>query len=198
MRKAISLKVLLVLALVSVTFASISLELPYKKCAVRNMRGYAEFGNSDYGCITGAPALPAYVVRFLVPPEADMSTVKISFSNLKVEVVEGEFQVSPVPYAMSSMGTVAKILDRKIVDGKDVAIYSSNSYYPANYAEVGHTGKLWNFKILEVIVYPYRYNPVTKKLIKVVNGLIEPALPGKLSAAIEVQLKGDFEVVLSY
>ena len=173
MRKAISLKVLLVLAFVSVTFASISLELPYKECAVRNMRGYAEFGNSDYGCITGAPALPAYVVRFLVPPEADMSTAKISFSNLEEEVVGGVFEVNPVPYAMSSMGTVAKIPDRKIVDGKDVAIYSSNSYYPANYAEVGHTGKLWNFKILEVIVYPYKYNPETKKLIKVVNGKLE-------------------------
>lgn len=151
MRKAISLKVLLVLALVSVTFASISLELPYKECAVRNMRGYAEFGNSDYGCITGAPALPAYVVRFLVPPDADMSTAKILFSNLKEEVVGGVFEVKSVPYAMSSMGTVAKILDRKIVDGKDVAIYSSNSYYPANYAEVGHTGKLGILKYWKLL-----------------------------------------------
>ena len=175
MRKAITFQMLLVLALFAVASATISLGLPYKECAVRNVRGYAQFGNSDYGCITGAPALPAYVVRFLVPPEADMSTVKISFSNLTEEVIEGEFLVSPVPAARTAMGTVAKITDRKIVDGKGVAIYSTDAYYPAGYAELGSTGKLWNFKIMEVIVYPYRYNPVTKKLAKVIDGRLEVA-----------------------
>ena len=153
MRKAITLQMLLVLALFAVASAAISLELPYKECSVQNVRGYAEFGNADISCMTGAPALPAFVVRFLVPPEADMSTVNVSFSNLKEEVIGGKFLVKPVSPAMTTMGTVARITDREIVDGKDIAIYSSNAYYPANYAEIGLTGKLWNFKILDVIVY---------------------------------------------
>jgi hypothetical protein len=173
MRNAISFITLIVFTLLTVTSASISLELPSSECTVRNIHGYTEFSGSDYACVTGAPKLPASVVRFLVPPEADMSSVRISFSNLKEKEIEGDYLVRPVAPAMSTMGTVAKITDREIVDGKDIAIYSSNAFYPADYAEVVSTGKLWNFKILEVVVYHYRYNPVTKKLVKAVNGKLE-------------------------
>ena len=173
MHKAISIITLILLTVLTVTSASISLELPSSECTVRNIHGYAEFSGSDYACVTGAPKLPASVVRFMVPPDADMSTIRISFSNLREKEIEGIYQVRPVAPAMSTMGTVAKIADRNIVHGKDISIYSSNAFYPANYAKVVSTGKLWNFKILEVIVYPYRYNPVTKKLVKAVNGKLE-------------------------
>ncbi|MFW5774936.1 MAG: C25 family cysteine peptidase [Chitinivibrionales bacterium] len=151
--------------------AQTSVQMPHKKVTVTRQNGNAVFQGASLFGEPGHPDLPLYSVKFLLPSDADLNRVSVEMQELQERQVEGSFEVD----AALPPATSKEIIwpdDPNIVDGKDVTIYEKNAFYPQSYLGKHTTGKLRQFKLVSVPVTPFRYNPVTKKLKKIVGGRI--------------------------
>jgi len=61
---------------------------------------------------------------------------------------------------------------RNIINGKDALIYSSNARFPKNYICFVKTCQLRDYKLVEIAVRRYKYNPVSGSLKCLVNGTL--------------------------
>ncbi|HQO91028.1 MAG TPA: C25 family cysteine peptidase, partial [bacterium] len=145
-----------------------SVNLPAKDVTVEIVNGTAVFSDEfPYKLNPGDPAIPApYSVRFLLPDQTDLETVTVSIDNLEEEMLSGTFDVDPVP-ELPGIGEKKYLLDADIVDGKNMDIYSVDAFFPADYKNDVHIGKMRTTKIVDVEIFPYKYNPVTKQLKKI-------------------------------
>lgn len=140
------------------------------------MSGQAEFTNMENGQVRiqipdfsseispGDPELPFTSSYVLLPPNADLHTIRVELRNAVEEKVDGIFSVMPTPPA------VTYIDDKKIEDwgsGKDILnghnelVYKKDALYPADYATLEYGQRLANYQLVPIHFWPYRYNPVT-------------------------------------
>ncbi len=149
--------------------AEISISNPLQSPVVEKVNGYAKFtSNRVYG-EPGCPLLPAKKFTFLVPPDADLSSVSFHLQGLEEMDIEGVYKVNPALPPVSREGHVWQT-NRNIKDGKDVDIYSSNEYYPNSYIQEISVGEMRCYKLVEVRVYFAKYNCTTGKLKTLTNG----------------------------
>ena len=154
---------------ISALHADISVSIPQSEIVVKKVDGYAKFiGNELYGD-PGCPLLPSKSYTFLIPPDADLSTVSFHFQRLNETVLGESYKVKPTSPPYSIDGPVWP-KNRNIVNGKDVDVYSSNTYYPDNYIQDVSVGMMRCYKIVKVRVYFSRYNPVSGKLKCITDG----------------------------
>ncbi|MBN1409698.1 MAG: carbohydrate binding domain-containing protein [Spirochaetales bacterium] len=152
-------------------FGQTSIDLPYKHVDITSINGKADFkGTGLYGK-PGQPNLPFYTVTFLVPESTDLSKVTAGIENLSESELEGTYTVEPA-LPPTIRGEIAWPGGLDIVDGKDVAVYGKNTYFPVSCRGPVVTGKLRQYKIVEATVYPVRYNPVTGKLKTITSGVL--------------------------
>jgi hypothetical protein len=116
----------------------------------------------------GAPALPYRPIRLALPPDADLATVTVTAVPLGIEAIPGRFDVAPAPAARrlddgrAYWGAAA----RRIVAGRDQAIYGADAPYPASFgAAIGAAGSVRGFKSIAVALYPVRYRPRSGDLV---------------------------------
>ena len=117
----------------------------------------------------GQPSLPYVTVGFLLPPNADLSARTAVLVEDTVEDVPGEWDVLPEPPPASGTNLLWPS-GVEIVDGRDVAAYSTNAFMPASSLVTFTTGHAREWKLGDVRIFPYRYNPVTKRLRRIVQG----------------------------
>ena len=116
---------------------------------------------------SGEPAIPSKIIKVLLPPDADLSTVTYVVQSTDHEPVEGALDIKPVPPMGTRIDGVEVIVwpeGKEIANGKDVAIYETNALWPRQDARIVSTGELRNFKIVEIAVPLALYNPANKKL----------------------------------
>ena len=116
---------------------------------------------------SGEPAIPSKIIKVLLPPDADLSTVTYVVQSTDHESVEGALDIKPVPPMGTRIDGVEVIVwpeGKEIANGKDVAIYETNALWPRQDARIVSTGELRNFKIVEIAVPLALYNPANKKL----------------------------------
>lgn len=126
--------------------------------------GNVSFGSPVLQGIPGAPNLPVERVSFLLPYNADLSTLDLSVANYSDRVISNDCKVGHY-----------KVPDRP--DNKnweDANIYENNELYPFEEVKVISIGKMWEYKVVTIKFYPYQYNPVTRTLIK--NDVVSFAL----------------------
>lgn len=162
------LSALFIFLCASVVHAVISQSIPSRDIVVSNRNGVAEFSNCEVYGEPGQPHLPVYNCGILLPPDADLNTVTISIRGLKERSV-GTYTVRPSPPPMSINGPCWP-LNRSIVNGKDIGIYTENMVHPKQYVRVTNKGRMNCFKILAVCVNLARYNPVTRELTRMEAG----------------------------
>ncbi|MEN6520374.1 MAG: C25 family cysteine peptidase [Armatimonadota bacterium] len=122
---------------------------------------------------SGNPALPFIGQYVLLPPNADVTTLRIEIRNAVEEKVPGVFDVSPVPPAVTSIDD--QVIEDwgsgvQIENSRNVLVYNKNSFYPSDYAMLGFDGKLGKYQLVPVEFWPYRYNPKTGELMHLVSG----------------------------
>ncbi len=157
-------------------FSQITRTLPGTPVEVRMESNYAVFSGSAVYGEPGEPALPFYTYTFLLPPDADLENVEVTINALAEEILPGEFEVTPGP----PLGFQSETFwpeGKTIVDGKDISIYSSATFFPQTYTKIITHGKMWRYKLVQVEVNPYRYNPVSKKLNKMTGGNLTVSFP---------------------
>jgi hypothetical protein len=171
----------LLLTVLPVEAAQLFINLNGEQTVIETQTGVAESGlqsglasftvddNQAVLAKTGQPAIPYQIVRLLLPPNAKLDAV-ITQLNAAYALVEGAWSVSPVPPMATRDENGNEIViwpsDRTIVDGYDVDLYNTDDFWPAAEAIVANTGRLRSWKIAEVAVPLFRYNPVTGQLLE--------------------------------
>ena len=170
MRRSIFLSIILCLSTVSL-FAAISVNLPFESVVVKEGINSTVFEGAKVYGKPGQPQLPVYKCAVLIPPDADLSSVSFSISGLAEEVLGGKYTVQPASPPVSIDGEWWPS-ERSIVDRKDIAVYSSNEFFPKGYIGNVSVGKLRCYNIAHVTVYLAQYNPVTGQVRQMKNGAL--------------------------
>jgi hypothetical protein len=110
----------------------------------------------------GQPGLPRLVLRLLLPPEADISSVRVALEQAETELISEPGEVKPIPPIAVSDDDPKPIwpADRLIKNGRDVASYERNALTPPDFLDQYRVGQLREWKLVEIEVAPYLYNPV--------------------------------------
>ncbi|RLG53569.1 MAG: hypothetical protein DRN95_09350, partial [Candidatus Hydrothermarchaeota archaeon] len=74
---------------------------------------------------------------------------------------------APYPRKRAHRGIIKNVIPEKYA-----GIYCVNAFYPEKHVEILSTGRMHQYKIAGIAYYPFRYNPVTGKLIKASRGKI--------------------------
>ncbi|MBN2159377.1 MAG: PASTA domain-containing protein [Spirochaetes bacterium] len=134
--------------------------------------GFTGFVGKDLNFVgrTGAPDIPYKVARVILPPDADLSTVRVFPKDAVLEKVIGAQNVRPTAPPMKWDGTRSIPIwppDRNIVEGRDIDIYGKNALYPESVIGRVHTGMMRGWKIATIPVALFQYNPATGELLRV-------------------------------
>ncbi|MCD4705021.1 choice-of-anchor D domain-containing protein, partial [bacterium] len=129
--------------------------------------------NIQYVNKSGEPMIPYQIVRAILPPDADLTTVEVELQNQEFEEISGKWEVSPTPPIMTWDPDLQKEIvlwpkDKEIQDGKDISIYNSNTFFPENILGKQNVGQMRKWKIVDFPVSQFQYNPITRKLRKLV------------------------------
>ena len=135
----------------------------------KDEKGVTVFKCASLTGATGQPAIPDFKVKVLLPPNADMRTVKANLTNEVVAQVDGQFDVIPVPPTIGR-GKVLWPEGVKFTDGHDVVAYAKDAYSPATFLGMSLTSQMREWRLVEVDVRPFKYNPVKKQLLRLTNG----------------------------
>ncbi|MCK4798527.1 MAG: hypothetical protein KAT05_14190, partial [Spirochaetes bacterium] len=129
------------------------------------------FKNSYLYGKPGQPLLPYTNIKILLPLDADFSSININLDNLEEVIFSKKVNILPAQPPIYD-GTPTWPTGSNIVDGIDMDVYSVDSYSPSKYIKTSCTGKLRQWKIVEITLVPYQYNPIQKRLKKLVNAEI--------------------------
>jgi hypothetical protein len=179
--------------------AQYSVTLPYKQVTVENRNGTAVFNGAELTGKPGQPLLPYYTVSILLPPDVNFEDVTVSLNSSVYSELSGTFDVSPANPPNDANNNSVWPDAAKIVDGKDTSIYHKDAFFPADFDRGISFDKMWHYKVVRVIIYPYLYNPVLKRLRQLTGGAVEvsvratttvpPAVTAPRIAWVEKQLR---------
>ena len=190
MRRCILSSIIVCFSTISL-FAAISVNLPCENVAVKQGINCTVFEGAEVYGKPGQPQLPVYKCAVLIPPDADLSTVSFSISGLAEETVDGKYTVQPASPPVSINGEWWP-KERNIVDRKDVAVYSTNEFFPKSYINNVNVGKLRCYTIAKVAVSLAKYNPGTGAVRQMKSGTLtvsykkDPAYNAARNASFKV------------
>ncbi len=120
----------------------------------------------------GDPALPYVVKHILVPSNVDPSRVTIEIRNAIQEELPDEYDIAPVPPIVTRIDgqTIEDWKGKAIQNGRNMAVYGADRFFPINFVMMDGAGELGPYRLISVVFWPYRYNPVSGQLIHLVSG----------------------------
>jgi len=129
------------------------------------------------GGAPGDPELPSYRFTFLVPPQVDWKAVNVVLEDEVWEDIPGTFSVAAVPPAVSFIDGQSVVNwcgkdPADIADGRDMAVYSSDSFFPVNPIGPVSTLQYREWDLAEVSLWPVSYNPVRGMLRALRSGTL--------------------------
>ncbi|MCX6353374.1 MAG: lamin tail domain-containing protein [Candidatus Aureabacteria bacterium] len=144
----------------------------------------------------GDPALPHKVYRIALPPDADISSARVTLDNETVALLDGEYEIAPAPPLATWDGTQVVYAwgeGKQIVNGANVLVYGSDANYPALASEIISDGQMRKWKFVEVDFRPFRYNPVQKRLtfIETAQITVSYAMPPTVKTSQASSLMAD-------
>jgi hypothetical protein len=149
----------------------ISLSESKAAAVAQSNKGFASFKGAVLSGKSGEPGLPVRVMKVLLPPDADPATVQASIEAPVYQELSGKWNINPMPPIATNDGQgPVWPAGRVITKGRDQQIYSMNSYFPEKSLGTVTTGQLREVNLAEVQVFPYQYNPKTKKLRHLESG----------------------------
>jgi len=158
-----------------------AITVPLPECDVAaqtDADGFCRFTGTDIQHIgqTGEPSIPYQSVRVLLPPNADLTTVKATITGCRWAVIDGDYDIQPVPPLAVGDGEQASAVwpaDRNIVNGKDADIYESDALFPLEPIRKVDIQIMRGWKMVQILYAPYAYNPVEKKIFQLSGDAIE-------------------------
>jgi len=144
----------------------------HRPAAVKAAGGEARFGGARLLDTPGRPALPVERMMLLLPPDADCATVKVRIEDPVFARVPGDWDVPPAPPPAASLkpGEAVWPAGARIVSGRDQAVYRRSAFFPASPVQAVTADGMRQWRIVDVSVTRYRYNPALGRLEVLVGG----------------------------
>ncbi len=123
--------------------------------------------NVSYLMEPGNPRLPEITKMVSLPRGVDINSISIRNIEVKASVLQGNYQVEPVPPLMFSGFQRREIewgRNKKIKYGKNTLIYSSSEPYPAQPVRLLGSIEKGERRFLRMAFYPVRYYPKEGKI----------------------------------
>ncbi len=98
------------------------------------------------------PALPKFSTSILIPNRG----------NVSVEVIYGDFYEIENTNVLPSKGNLKRNVDPSNIEYQFGETYTKDAFYPGNLAEISNPFILRSERGINVTVFPYQYNPVSK------------------------------------
>ena len=146
-------------------------KITFPELTVTQCNGHIAFGSHKLDNEPGYPKLPVVLYTFLLPPDADLSTVTFRVDGLEEQIQKVTSPIEPASPPFSEEGELWPE-NRTIVDGKAIEVYENNQFYPNSHVNIITKGMLHCFKLVQVRVHLCRYNPVQGIVRAVKNGTI--------------------------
>lgn len=102
----------------------------------------------------GWPDLPLYSKAMIIP---DQSGVRVNIISADYETISNVDVAPAQPFEIEGS-------DEPIPFTIDNDAYSRNEFYPQNVVEISEPSIFRDFRIVQAIVHPFQYNPVTREL----------------------------------
>ncbi|NJE03851.1 NosD domain-containing protein [Thermococcus sp. MV11] len=114
----------------------------------------------DNYVLPGAPAIPKKVYTIVLPPNADLNSVKLSIIEDTPITLPGEYNIKPAPPVVTAGpdGTVTVLSP-----GQEV--YRNETIFPKTPVKLVHVGQERQIKVAMVEYYPFQYSPGDGKLV---------------------------------
>ena len=122
-----------------------------------------EVGNATPILEEGAPDLPKLTASLVIPDQAGMS----------VRLVSTAYRDFPDMMIAPSRGVIMRDTDPATVPYRFGEVYSTDGFFPETYAEVRQPYIIRDVRGQTLVVYPFRYNPVSKILRVYYNLTVE-------------------------
>ncbi len=157
----------------------IDVSLPMYEVTVRqDAGGLARFAGEHLQQMgeTGEPAVPYVEVTFLLPPDADLSTINASIINPRWEEIANEWDVPPVPPIATRDGENEIVIwpeGKNIINGRDVDIYTNDAIFPSQTIGRMDTLVVRQRNMAQVFYAAYKYNPVHKTLYRLSSAALQ-------------------------
>jgi hypothetical protein len=116
-----------------------------------SIEGYFSYGVSGY------PDLPSQVFRIALPPDIDINSIEINYSEGTKQSI-GSFNIRELP-------PLETWVDGERIIGEKADIYSNDSYYPERVIEYLAVSQMRKWRIVSLKYNPFQYNPVTQDLL---------------------------------
>lgn len=162
--------------------AQCTLSLPDRAVTVEYSNGGTVFKGAPVYGNPGQPSLPGYKVSFVLPEGIDPAQVSVSIENPVEEIVQGNFDVKPA--LPPSIGDeVIWPANKNILNGMDMDVYGKDAFFPADFKGKVTFGKMRQYQLVDIIINPFKYNPVTHQLKKITGGTLTVTYPQEAAAA---------------
>lgn len=148
---------------------TVSYPLFHNEITVNSEDGSAQFNGGVVSGPGGSPALARKQMTFLLPEDADLSTISVTLSDTQSVTLPGLYNLAAVGPTMVDTNALWPE-GAEIVDGKDMEIYNKDAFYPQEPVKIVSVGNMWKYKLVTVEISPYKYNPVTQKLARYDSG----------------------------
>ncbi|MBD3370647.1 T9SS type A sorting domain-containing protein [Candidatus Fermentibacteria bacterium] len=113
----------------------------------------------NIGCMPGRPDIPSYPEWIKLPPGSRALSVDVVDSAW--EEVEGSWDLRPLPYP------AVPSLNRPLIPVEPIAsIYENDAFWPRTPAKLTGTGFVDGAPCAELVITPFRYNPVSGRIEK--------------------------------
>jgi len=135
--------------------ANINLNQFSEKEVFVNGSSYRALTIPEYGYTSpiGKPQLPAIRLLLAVP----------SLSNISLEILQADYSTLPKDYNVYPVQE--PLLENQPVKFTiDKSFYNTDIFYPGELASIGDEAILRDYCIIQLEIFPFKYNPVTKKV----------------------------------
>ena len=148
----------------SYAYCSISFEILNNDLGILHENNIVKFNNAQYYPHPGSPAIPKKQLSFILPQNTDLQSISLSIS----EEIDGEVFnnviINPVPPLRGKNGEQFWSENRTIINGRDMSIYSSDTFFPKSPIGRYTIGELRGWQIITIEFFPYAYNPKSQVL----------------------------------
>lgn len=139
-------------------------------CQYLAVQGYGETTTP------GAPNLPVRSALFAVPVGARVS---VHVEKLESYEPDGIHNVCPVGTHTVELALDGTVSERRTTFKRDAAHYASAALWPEAVAELGDHGYLRDQHVIQVVLHPVQYNPVSGRLRVITHMILRLAFAGR-------------------
>ncbi len=127
------------------------------------MEGFGQGGSP------GSPMLPSKTYYIALPPDVVWDSISLSVVEKSEANLPSVYDIAAGPPALTRGDEGQDVLDwgdaTNIMDGRDVDVYATDAYLPAQSAQISAFSQMRKWKFVRVDFRPMRHNPVSRQIL---------------------------------